>query len=408
MISSLILNAAQGNAALRCFTNGSWWDWKLGSTLCYWRWGEALPLSHVRDGIPIFVMGKLPRASRNQRGPAKYKAPLLASKLDKVLERQYIRKGPVKAFIDYFDMPKVLDDIRVVYHGSKSGLNAQLCTSRLYMPNGSAALNDMSFETYLTYSDVGEMFPNFPMDPKLRPHAGVDLRSLSHCLKNYETPISDEESERWERLFMGMAPSPYISIRMYYVAEEFCRGPASAKDNPMGYDEVRLNLPGSSDFNPSLPWVVRWSQAAKAIAGDVVTFVDDLLASGHSVENSWQVYRQLGSRIQYLGIQDAPCKRRLPSQTPGAWAGGIFSSANGRITKYVSVENWKGGQTMIWWLQDEVNACPNNRPWLNFKRLESTAGFLCHLSMTHEGFRPFLKEIYLTLNSWLSQRDEDG
>lgn len=162
-------------------------------------------------------MGELPRGSINQCGPAKYKAPLLASKLDKVLERQYILKGPVKAFIDYFDVPKGPDDIRVVYHGSKSGLNAQLWTPRFYMPNGSAATNVMSFETYLTDSDVGEMFPNFPMDPKLRPHAGVDLRSLSHCLKNYETPISDEESERWERLFMGMAPSPYIAIRMYYM-----------------------------------------------------------------------------------------------------------------------------------------------------------------------------------------------
>jgi hypothetical protein len=180
MISSLILNAAQGCAALQCFTNGSWWDWKLGSTLCFWRWGESLRLSHVRDGIPIFLVGELPRGSRNQRGPAKYKAPLLASKLDKVIERQYIRKGPVKAFIDYFEVPKGPDDIRVVYHGSNSGLNAQLCTPRFYMPNGYAATNVMSFETYLTDSDVGEMFPNFPMDPKLRPHAGVDLCSISH------------------------------------------------------------------------------------------------------------------------------------------------------------------------------------------------------------------------------------
>jgi hypothetical protein len=130
-------------------------------------------------------MGELPRASSNQRGPAKHKAPLLASKLEKVLERQYIRKVPVKAFIDYFDVPKGPDNIRVVYHGSKSGLNAHLWTPRLYMPNGSAATNVMSFETYLTDSDVGEMFPNFPMDPKLRPHAGVEFRSISHCLKNY-------------------------------------------------------------------------------------------------------------------------------------------------------------------------------------------------------------------------------
>jgi hypothetical protein len=220
------------------------------------------------------------------------------------------------------------------------------------MPNGSAAKNGMSFETYLTDSDVGEMFPNFPMDPKLRPHSGVDLRSLSNCLNNYKTPISDEESERWEQLFMGMDPSPYIAIRMYYVAEEFCRGPASSKDNPMGYDEVRLNLPESSDYNPSLPRVMKWNQAAKAIAGDVVTFVDDLRASGHSVDNSWQVSCQLGSWLQYLGIQDAPRKRRPPSQTPGAWAGGIFSSANGQITKSFSVEKWNRGQTMIRRLQD--------------------------------------------------------
>jgi hypothetical protein len=63
---------------------------------------------------------------------------------------------------------------------------------------------------------------------------------------------------------------------------------------------------------------------------------------------------------------------------------------------------------MIRWLQDETNPCPNKQPWLNFKRLESTAGFLCHISMTHEGFRLFLKEIYLTINYWRSQRDEDG
>jgi hypothetical protein len=230
---------------------------EIGLHFVFLAMGGSAPLSHVQYGIPIFVMGELPRASINQRGPAKHKARLLASKLDKVLEREYICKGPVKAFIDYFDVPTRPDDIRVIYHGSKSGLNAQLWTPRFYMPNGSAATNVMSFETHLTDSDVGEMFPNFPMDPKLCPHAGVDLRSPSHCLKNYEALRSDEESERWERFFMGMAPSPYIAIRMYYVAEEFCRGPASEKDNPMGYDEIHLNLPGSADYKPSLQRVMK-------------------------------------------------------------------------------------------------------------------------------------------------------
>jgi hypothetical protein len=75
---------------------------------------------------------------------------------------------------------------------------------------------------------------------------------------------------------MGMGPSPYISVRMYYVAEELCRGPPLLPNNPMGYDEVRLNLPGSDDYTPTLTRVIKWNRKAASIAGDVVTFVDDL------------------------------------------------------------------------------------------------------------------------------------
>jgi hypothetical protein len=126
------------------------------------------------------------------------------------------------------------------------------------------------------------------------------------------------------------------------------------------------------------------------------------------VENYWQVSRQLSARMQYLGIQDAPRKRRPPYQTPGAWAGGMLSSADGEVIKYFTQEKWDNGGTIIEWLLDEISHASDDRPTLNFKRLESAAGYMCHLSMTHAVFRPFLKEIYLTLNSWRSQRDEDS
>jgi hypothetical protein len=71
------------------------------------------------------------------------------------------------------------------------------------------------------------------------------------------------------------------------VAEEFCRGPPLSPNNPMGYDEVRLNLPGADDYTPTLPRVIKGTRKPASIAGDVVTFVDDLRASGHSVENYW-------------------------------------------------------------------------------------------------------------------------
>jgi hypothetical protein len=91
---------------------------------------------------------------------------------------------------------------------------------------------------------------------------------------------------------------------------------------------VKLNLPGADDYTPTLPSVIKWDRKSSSIAGDVVTFVDELRASGHSVENSWKVSRQLSSRMQYLGIQEAPRKRLSPSQTPGARAGGMLYSAD--------------------------------------------------------------------------------
>jgi hypothetical protein len=130
---------------------------------------------------------------------------------------------------------------------------------------------------------------------------------------------------------MGMGPSPYIAARMYYVAEEFCRGPPLLPNNPLGYDKVRLNLSGSDDYTPTLPRVIKWNRKAASIAGDAVTLIDDLRASGHSVENYWQVSRQLSARMQCMGVQDAPRKRRPTSQTLGPWAGGILSSADEEV-----------------------------------------------------------------------------
>jgi hypothetical protein len=155
------------------------------------------------------------------------------------------------------------------------------------------------------------------MDPKIRSRAGVDLKTLAHCLKNYSASMNEDEEYRWERLFMGMGPSLYIAVRMYYVAEEFRRGPPLLPNNPMVYDEVRLYFPGADEYTPTLPRVMKWNRKAASISVDVVRCVDDLRASGNSVENSWQVSRQLSARMHYLGIQDAPRDScRSPSNGP--------------------------------------------------------------------------------------------
>lgn len=161
-----------------------------------------------------------------------------------------------------------------------------------------------------------------------------------------------------------------------------------------------------SAYDPSMPKVMKWNDAARSIAGDVITFVDDVRITGFSKENCHAVRRQFASRIQYLGMQDAPRKFRPPSQSQaGAWTGTIFRVGKESISKSVSVEKWTKGKTII---SELMSMCQENiRPRLNRRSLERDTGFLNHLTMTFDHFKPYLKGFYLTLNSWRDQRDPD-
>ena len=72
------------------------------------------------------------------------------------------------------------------------------------------------------------------------------------------------------------------------------------------------------DYDRSFPRLMKLREALQIIANDIITFVDDVKASAYTSEESWLVTRQVAARIQYLGIQDAPRKRRPPSKDPGA------------------------------------------------------------------------------------------
>ena len=68
--------------------------------------------------------------------------------------------------------------------------------------------------------DLGEMFLNFPFDPKLQKFAGVDLTNLKDKLQ--EAGINLGEAAKWERLhmrwvrcLMGVRSSPYNAVRYF-------------------------------------------------------------------------------------------------------------------------------------------------------------------------------------------------
>lgn len=348
----LIKDVLLGCDILFKHSNCSWWDWETGSSLVFWRW-QGINKIIARDGMPPFIAGQLPHWKRASKVPSKDKFDLVLEKVSNIVARGYVVPGYVTSLTEFFDVPKGDDDIRLVYNGSSCGLNDALWAPNFWLPTPRSAIRLLDFSTYSVDLDLGEMFLNFPLHESIQEYSGIDLGPFKK-----ELGLSPGESSwyRWARNWMGSKSSPYSSVRFYYLAEEFVRGNRTDRHNALRWDEVRLNLPGSPEYNPSKPRVRKWDKEAGGIAGDVITYVDDVRGSGTSVEHAWAISHQVGTRLQYMGIQDATRKRKSPSQNPGPWAGAIMLTSSTSIAKTVSEEKWKKGRKLVnnLWIQIDV------------------------------------------------------
>ena len=102
---------------------------------------------------------------------------------------------------------------------------------------------------------------------------------------------------RWERCWMGFRPSPFYAVRYLYLALEFACGRHSDERNHLRWDKVVLNLPGSRDFNPMYPWVMKWDNNINNMAGGLAIFIDDVRITGMSEKIAWAIGRQVFGRF---------------------------------------------------------------------------------------------------------------
>jgi hypothetical protein len=376
-----------GRSCNRHTAGADWWEWRTGSTLYFWRWPDYA-ITMARDGHPVWVRGNLPSYTCPQRREADSELRhKVCRKLQNVRSKGYIGPSGIKSLTSYFAVPKGSDDIRMVYDATKSGLNKALWVPSFSLPSCESLTDLLDNNSWMADQDMGEMFLNFPLCPKIRPYCGVDLRP-------YLDPGNTRGTtwwEGWNRCMMGLMSSPYICTKMIHLVNEAAKGDRLNPENPLRWARVELNLPGSPAYTPTLPWVYRVKEDG-TLAGDAPTYVDDMRPTGSSEEECWQVGHYIGCQYSYRGIQVTARKSRPPSRDPGAWTGILASTGPEGVAVRCSQEKWDKGKAFI---EDIMHELQMNQT-LRYKPLEQKRGFFVHLTRTYPGLTPFLKGMHLT------------
>jgi len=204
---------------------------------------------------------------------------ILKKKLLKNIQYLAIPDDTLESWIKYFGVPKgildgVVQDWRVVYHVGANGLNDCVWDPPFGIHKVDSLLRSVDLDTVMHNRDIGEMFLNFELHPSARKYTGVDVGPLE---------FSDSECIArllwWTKDLMGFSPSPYNSVKMYFISEEIIRGDRHDPSNAFQWNRCLLDLPGSKEYNPSIAWISK-RRTDKSLASDFVCFIDDQHLAG--------------------------------------------------------------------------------------------------------------------------------
>lgn len=391
-------------------TEASWFEYNSGSALHYFRF----PIFYqgiAKDGVPVFFEKKGPTSKRRQ--------PLMsdesmrktaAAKLGKVIKRGYVLNSGIRllSLIKYFAVPKADSDYRMVYDATANELNDAVWAPSFWLPTVETLVRYIDASTWMMDKDIGDMFLNFPLDKRVWPYTGLDLGNLFDETLEADAVILEKAGGRWVhwiRCLMGFKPSPYNSIKTTLVVEEVVKGDRHSESNPYQWDHVRLNLPGSADYDPTLSWISKIRKDG-LVASDLFTFVDDERVSGSTRELAREAGHRLGYIQAYLGIQDSARKMRPCSQLSGQWAGTVVHIVSGvGVCVLTSDQKWKRLKDILAkWLE----RLERGDTQLDHKELQSDRGFCVYLTRNYPAMIPYLKGFHLTIEMWRGNRDSEG
>jgi hypothetical protein len=146
-------------------------------------------------------------------------------------------------------------DIHLVYNGTSLDLNAHLWSPWFALPTICALLRALELERFIADSDIGEMFLNIMLEERCARLTGVDL---THYVEMGECALEGKRHlVRWGRCLVGGTFSPYQTGKGMGHAKELIMGYPKDEQNVYPWKKVRMNLPGSRDYDPSLAWAAK-------------------------------------------------------------------------------------------------------------------------------------------------------
>jgi hypothetical protein len=191
-------------------------------------------------------------------------------KLLKVLARRYFEYGNVASLTQFFAVAKGDEDIRMVYNGTSSGLNAHIWCPWFALATINMMLRDLEPGTFMGDLDAGEMFLNFMLETRCSYMVGVDLSKYIQELGG-----NPRHWARWGRCGMGFRPSPYQTTQSIGWAKEMMMGDPLDATNVFQWSLVRLNLRGLPYDDPRVQRVSKIRKEDGRVAADLFIYIDD-------------------------------------------------------------------------------------------------------------------------------------
>jgi hypothetical protein len=383
-------------------SNASWWSWDMGSRPFFWRWPPDYQ-EVIREGVPVWFRGPGIYYKVKQKNPGSEEMiKIVKKKLANIRDKGYVEKGQIDSLMPFFNVPKGKDDVRMVYDGSKSGLNDCLWSPWFPLPTVDCLVRALQPGYSMADNDVGEMFHNFMLHKDIRKYCGLDL--TLYFRRDTDCNQKEKLWERWNRLAMGLRTSPYCAIQGMLMAKEVILGDQfDQENNVFNWEALRLNLPGDKKYTPSEAWVTKVRRDG-TVAADVFVYVDDIRSCAPTELEAWRASQRTSSILGMLGLQDAARKRREPGMETGSWTGSVVWSSNGKLVVMTSQEKWDKTRAQLKWMSDHLQ----DSKGLDGKRMKSIRGFLVYVARTYTSMVPYLKGIHATIDSWRKNRNIDG